>query len=71
MGALSSVPMWVLVLLLGVVIVGVWFARNARAVKRVDGLPVWFCSVLVLAALVGMWLLLNAQFGGMVIGVRL
>ena len=71
MVGLYGVPMWLLVLGAALVMVGLWKTRDYRAVKRVDGLPVWFCTLLVLAALVGMWVLLNAQFGGMVIGVRL
>ena len=66
-----GVPTWVLVLVLVVVVVGLWSARDARTAKRIERLPAWLCWLLVLAALVGMWLLLNAQFGDKVIGVHL
>ena len=71
MVGLYGVPMWLLVLVAALVMVGVWETWDYRAVKRVDGLPVWFCALLALVALVGMWVLLNAQFGGQAIGIHL
>jgi len=68
---LYGVPMWLLVLVAALVMLGMWKTRDYRAVKWIDGLPVWFCALLALVGLVGVWLLLSAQFGGMVIGVRL
>jgi uncharacterized membrane protein len=67
-------PVWMWVIAVSMVVGGLWLsrARSARRYeKRVRQLPTWFCALLALAALVGMWYLLQAQFGGLVVQVRL
>ena len=66
-----SPPAWMWVVAVATVVLGLWLSRVPHYEKRVQHLPTWFCGLLALAALVGMWYLLQAQFGGLVVQVRL